>query len=576
MTRSKRQRIAPTEQWEQLELLFTSRHQRQYELIRPVVLFGEPAAERARTTNTAQRTVARHAQQFLAHGMASLFATPSPPPPPRLSPALREAIVALHAEHRALHFREIATMCYVRFGRRPSVKTIKRILAEAPAIVVPRRYPVFHEIADPITRRIAIIRLHAEGWNAKSIADYVQTSRVTVHATLNRWVEEGFRGLPNKSSVPHRPRRKVDLTAMLAVRRLGRNPRIGAWRVHAALRRMGIKLSPATVGRMLALNRELYRGPRPTPPPRVKKAMPFRAAYRHQFWTVDIRYLDMHRLGGGMIYVIAILENYSRAILASAISRRQDTTAFLRVLHAAIEMHGSPDGLVSDNAAVFESKKALHIYAQLGIAKHAIEKGQPWQSYIETTFAIQQRLADYEFEHATTWDELQAAHDRWMGEYNHQLHWAHRMRDDGQETPADVLAWTYGQVWEPAALQLVFHATRFTRRLDTSGYVRFRYWRLYAEPGLARRPVAVWLHKEELTIVVDATELAHYTVAYAPDGKQFRDVSNPQVYDTPYRSPQLPLWQFGDTEWLKILQLPRYARKRRSQPAMIQTHLFGS
>lgn len=258
-----------------------------------------------------------------------------------------------------------------------------------------------------------------------------------------------------------------------------------------------------------------------------------------------------------MIYVIAIMENYSRAILASAISRRQDTTAFLRVLHAAIEMHGSPDGLVSDSGAVFQSKKALAIYAQLGIAKHAIEKGQPWQSYIETTFAIQQRLVDYDFEHATTWDALQAVHDRWMGEYNHQLHWAHRMRDDGRETPAEVLAWTYGQVWEPAALQLVFHATRFTRRLDASGYVRFRYWRLYAEPGLARRPVAVWLHKEELTIVVDATELAHYTVEYAPDGKQFRDVTHPQVYDTQYRSLQLPLWQFGDTEWLKILHLPR-------------------
>ena len=130
MAKPKRQRMEPTEQWEQLELHFTSPQQRQYELIRPVVLFGEPATERARATNTPQRTVARHAQQFLAHGMASLFATPPPASTPRLPPALREAVVALHAEHRALHFREIATICYVRFGRRPSVKTIKRMRAE--------------------------------------------------------------------------------------------------------------------------------------------------------------------------------------------------------------------------------------------------------------------------------------------------------------------------------------------------------------------------------------------------------------------------------------------------------------
>jgi hypothetical protein len=29
---------------------------------------------------------------------------------------------------------------------------------------------------------------------------------------------------------------------------------------------------------------------------------------------VDIRYLDMHRLGGGMIYCISILENFSRGV----------------------------------------------------------------------------------------------------------------------------------------------------------------------------------------------------------------------------------------------------------------------
>jgi putative transposase len=218
MGKPKRQRNAPTEQWEQLELRFTSPAQRQYELIRPVVLFGQPAAERARETNSPQRTVSRHAKLFLERGMASLFATPPTPPTPRLPAALRTTIAALKAEHPALHLREIASICYVRYGRRPSIQTVKRILAEADPVVVERRYPPFHEIDDPVTRRIAIIRLHAEGWNAKSIADYLQTSRVTVHVTLKRWVEEGFQGLPNKSSAPHRPHRKVDFRALTEVR----------------------------------------------------------------------------------------------------------------------------------------------------------------------------------------------------------------------------------------------------------------------------------------------------------------------------------------------------------------------
>jgi putative transposase len=438
-----------------------------------------------------------------------------------------------------------------------------------------RRYPPFHEIDDPATRRIAIIRLHAEGWNAKSIAEYLQTSRQTVHATLKRWVEEGFRGLPNKSSAPKRPFRKVNFQALTAVRRLGHNPLLGAWRVHAALRQMGIKLSPRTVGRMLALNRALYNLPRPQRQPRTKKSMPFRAGYRHQFWTVDLRYVD-HQLGGGNVYTITIMENYSRAILASAISRTQNTTAFLIVLFAAIQQHGSPDGLVSDSGGVFLAKKVLEIYARLGIAKHQIDKGQPWQSYIETTFAIQRRMADYEFAKATTWNELQAAHDRWVADYNYQVHWAHRLRDDGRESPAEVLDWIVGHVWTPQALDYAFNALRYNRRLDKTGYLRFRYWRVYAEPGLERQRVAVWLYKEQLTVEFNDTQLAHYAVEYQPDGRHFRAVTDPQIYDTQYRSPQLPLWQFGDDEWLKVLRLP-HVRVRRSRllANVTQEPLFG-
>jgi hypothetical protein len=44
--------------------------------------------------------------------------------------------------------------------------------------------------------------------------------------------------------------------------------------------------------------------------------MPFAAVRRHQYWTVDVRYLD-HQLDDRNIYVIAILDNYSRAMPGS-------------------------------------------------------------------------------------------------------------------------------------------------------------------------------------------------------------------------------------------------------------------
>jgi len=115
--------------------------------------------------------------------------------------------------------------------------------------------------------------------------------------------------------------------------------------------------------------------------------MPFRAERRHQVWSVDIRYLDMHRLGGGMIYCMSILENFSRAVLASAISRRPDTAAFFAVFYAAVRQYGVPEALVealvSDNGSVFTSQETRRVCEQLGIEKREIKRGRPYQNYPE-------------------------------------------------------------------------------------------------------------------------------------------------------------------------------------------------
>lgn len=97
-----------------------------------------------------------------------------------------------------------------------------------------------------------------------------------------------------------------------------------------------------------------------------------------------------------MVYAIAILDNYSRALLASALSRTQDLAAFLIVLFAAIRAFGSPDALVSDGGAVFRAKEVLRIYEALVVHKEQIERRQPWQSYIETHFDVDRRKGDWQ------------------------------------------------------------------------------------------------------------------------------------------------------------------------------------
>ena len=94
------------------------------------------------------------------------------------------------------------------------------------------------------------------------------------------------------------------------------SPELGAYRVRAALEQIGIKLSQTTCGRLLALNRNLYRlSASKGGSPRERKEMPFKASYRHEYWCVDVRYIEEHNLGfPEPVYLISILESYSRGV----------------------------------------------------------------------------------------------------------------------------------------------------------------------------------------------------------------------------------------------------------------------
>ena len=248
MPNQRYERREPTHEWSQIRPLLEDPTQIQYEILRPIVLFGVSPKERAEETGISKSSLSAKANLFDQAGMASLLPPVSPPDIPKqdkrtLPPPMRQAIVDAKAEHPGLSLHEIARMCYVQFNRKPSRTT--------------RRFPRFDEITDPAERRRVIIRLHADGWMPQSIADYLGTSRQTVHTTLRRWAEEQFAGLEDKPHTRNRRALKTDLKAMNAVKRLQENPELGAYRIHTALLQQGINLSPRTCGRILALNRKL-------------------------------------------------------------------------------------------------------------------------------------------------------------------------------------------------------------------------------------------------------------------------------------------------------------------------------
>jgi hypothetical protein len=372
--------------------------------------------------------------------------------------------------------------------------------------------------------------------------------------------------------------RKVTLKAMEAVRRLQQNP-TSASSASTLLWQIGIHLSPRTCGRILvlALNRELYGLEKPKGPSKEEKELPFAARRRHQFWSADIRYIDDHKLGG-RAYVISVLDSYSRAILSSAVTRTQDLASYLSVLYAAVERYGSPEALVTDGGGVFRARQARAVYEALGIAKHEIERGRPWQNYVETTFNVQRRMADWRFAEAESWPELLEAHDRFVEDYNAQPHWAHRERTDGRRAPTEVLGFATGVRHREEELRRAFFSTRFSRPLDALGYARFRHWRVYGEEVLAGREAALWLAAESLTLEYGGEPLSRYDIRLEAGTGELRSVGQPRLFETSHRRSRSLLRLFalddlGEAGWLKVTRLEGYAPQAPRPPQALQEAL---
>ena len=585
MGTSKRRGVEPTQDWQLLLPLFGWPEQERYEQIRPMVLFDVSVVERAEEVGTSASTLYRRLDRFAEEGMKSLFDAPAAKRR-RLPPSVRRLIVDLKAEYPGFNLNEIANVVGAAFGRKPDVRSVGRVLEGEPMpLKMMRRYPPYHEAGNILEARAAVVALRLDGWSVKAIAGYLGVHHATVHRTLERWKAEGLEGLGDGS--PGRPPgvRKADFAAVEAIRRLAQNPGLGAFRVHAALTQMGFDLSRATCGRLLAQVREVYGYEKPEGGGGSKRVMPFAAAERHEVWSADVRHLDMidEELAGGKAYAVTVMDNYSRAILSSAVTRRQDLTAFLSVLYWAVERHGAPKGLVTDSGSVFLANRARAVYAKLGVRKEEIEKGRPWQNYSETTFGIQRRMADWHFSRAGSWAELVEAHDRFVADYNPQGHFAHQRRGDGRRSPGQVLSWVSGMRFHPKDLERAFFSERHSRLLDRLGYVTLMRWRLYAEEGLAGREANLWLLDKTLTVEHAGEPLSAYEVADDADGGRGRtggllEVKKPMLFETSFVPSQMRLFGLaeglGQAGWLKMLRLDDYAPRKRQRPGMLQQALF--
>jgi hypothetical protein len=119
-----------------------------------------------------------------------------------------------------------------------------------------------------------------------------------------------------------------------------------------------------------------------------------------------------------------------------------------------------------------------------------------------------------------------------------------------------------GRRLSPDALRRVFRQLQFPRTVNRHGCVSVQRFYLYAEPGLAKRRVSVWIYADRLHIEYQQNLLARYTCTVDRQRKSLTSVTNPNFYRTPFASPQLEFFELDDEQWLKVRQRPPYSRSK--------------
>ena len=180
-------RLEPTDDWQQLQLLSQFPEQLTYELIRPVVLFGHSPAERAQQTGAAARTLYRQAARFAKEGMAQPLRAAGRETSPTTGRSSRRLSSPQSRASRPSILHEITTIC----GRASA--TVPARTPSSGSWPRTRLPPVLHVATrptigspTPAKARLAIIRLHSEGWNKKSIAAYLSCQTPTATRSMRR------------------------------------------------------------------------------------------------------------------------------------------------------------------------------------------------------------------------------------------------------------------------------------------------------------------------------------------------------------------------------------------------------
>jgi putative transposase len=139
-----------------------------------------------------------------------------------------------------------------------------------------------------------------------------------------------------------------------------KEPTWGSRSMRNHLRRLGYKINRKRVQRLMRLMgiEAIYPKPKTSRPHPAHKVYPYLLRNLtidrpNQVWAADITYIPM---GHGYMYLVAVMDWYSRKVLAWRVSNTMDTDFCVEALKEAIRRFGTPEIFNTDQGSQFTSE----------------------------------------------------------------------------------------------------------------------------------------------------------------------------------------------------------------------------
>ena len=253
-------------------------------------------------------------------------------------------------------------------------------------------------------------------------------------------------------------------------------PSFGTQRLANVLYHQGVLISPNTVQRILR-----QHAPSVPPVPCLRRRWnAFEALAPHVIWAMDICYLSTSKRDGFDRYLMTILDDHSRTVIASGLSERQTVAEVVEVLKAAVLIYGVPQRLVCDHGSQFTCREFRRVCAVIQLAVDDAPPHYPqYKGKVERFF----RTARSEMPRAQAPEMAAELHAVWIAEYNHdRIH--SRVTDAAGHAQAPV----FRLRWKPSAARPlppginvddVFHVQRprtgpQTRQVNAARCISYR------------------------------------------------------------------------------------------------------